>query len=70
MLGVFLELSYTTSKLQSLFGGKDQNQRSQIALKQKEKSKKKYYKYLGSEFWLWPKVKNYGLLGRIKLEDR
>ena len=71
--GVSLQFGYTASKLQSLFGRRDKEQRSQVARRQKEeKEKKKYYKCFSwaLDFGLDQRVKNYGLLGAMKPEDR
>lgn len=76
MFSVFLEFGYTVSKLQSLFGRRDQEQRSQIAGKRKnereKKRKKKYCKRLSwaLNFSFNQIVKEYGLLETMKPEDR
>lgn len=76
MSGVFLEFGYTASKLQSLFGRRDQEQRSQIARKRKDErereKKKKYCKCFSwaLDFSFNQSVKDYGLLGAMKPEDR
>ena len=78
MSGVFLEFGYTASKLQSLFGRRDQEQRSQIAKRRKderkrEKEKKKIYCKCFSwalDFGFNQSVKEYGLLRAMKPEDR
>lgn len=53
ILNVFLKLGYTANKLQSVFDGKNYEQKSQIARRKKEKIReKKINIFLGLRFWL------------------
>ena len=54
MSDVFLEFGYTTGKLQSLFGRRDQEQRSQIAKRRKDKREREKKKIIvGVSVGLW-----------------
>ena len=57
MSGVFLEFGYIANKLQSLFGRRDQERRSQIAKRrkngrEKEKEKKKIIVSVSVGLWI------------------
>lgn len=68
MPSIFLEFGYTVSKLQSLFGKRNQERKSQIARRQK----KIYYKYFSwaLDFGFDQDIKDYSLLKAMKPKGR